>query len=76
MTGVRTPRNVLYMETTTAAGTVGTVARGGAMFPRHSTRELLDLNTTYLREYRANPSETNLLALKQTVWELEARGAM
>ena len=46
------------------------------MFPRHSTRELLDLNTTYLREYRANPSETNLLALKQTVWELEARGAM
>ena len=36
----------------------------------------LQMNTTYLREYRANPTEGNLLALKQTVWELEARGAM
>lgn len=71
-----TGRRFLYMETTSAAGTVGTVARGGAMFQHHSTAELLQMNTTYLREYRANPTEGNLLALKQTVWELEARGAM
>lgn len=46
------------------------------MFQHHTTAELLQLNTTYLREYRANPTEGGLLALKQTVWELEARGAM
>jgi hypothetical protein len=46
------------------------------MFDNHTTAELLEVNTTYLREYRANPTEGNLLALKQTVWELEARGAM
>lgn len=46
------------------------------MFQHHSAAELLQMNTTYLREYRANPTEGNLLALKQTVWELEARGAM
>jgi hypothetical protein len=64
------------METETAAGSAGTVARGGAMFQHHTTRELLQVNTTYLREYRANPTAANLLALKQTVWALEARGAM
>lgn len=46
------------------------------MFPNHTTRELLDMNTTYLREYRDNPTEGNLLALKRTVWALEERGAM
>jgi hypothetical protein len=46
------------------------------MFDNHSTATLLEVNTQYLREYRANPTEGNLLALKQTVWELEARGAM
>lgn len=46
------------------------------MFDNHSTEELLQVNTTYLREYRADPTEDKLLALKQTVWALEARGAM
>lgn len=46
------------------------------MFPNHTTRELLAMNTTYLREYREDPTEGKLLALKQTVWALEERGAM
>lgn len=58
------------------AGTTGPSSREAAMFDNHSTASLLEVNTQYLREYRANPTEANLLALKQTVWELEARGAM
>lgn len=46
------------------------------MFDNHSTATLLEINTQYLREYRTNPTDANLLALKQTVWALEARGAM
>ena len=46
------------------------------MFANITTGTLLDMNTTYLREYRANPTAGNLQAVKDSVHELERRGAM
>ena len=63
-------------STTTALAPAGPEALGGPMFANTPTTVLLDMNTTYLQEYREDPTEGKLLALKQTVWELEARGAM
>lgn len=44
-------------------------------FPNHSTRELLAMNATYLREYMANKTESNLAAVNATSEELTRRGA-
>lgn len=45
------------------------------MFENHTTAELVQMNGTYLREYRANPTEGNLAAVKATDAELTRRGA-
>ena len=45
------------------------------MFQHHSTTELLAVNATYLREYRANPTEGNLAAVNASSIELTRRGA-
>lgn len=45
------------------------------MFPNHSTAELLAMNVTYVREYRANPTAGSLAAVNATSAALSARGA-
>jgi hypothetical protein len=45
------------------------------MFENISTRELLSINATYLREYRENPTEPNLRAVVRSSEALSARGA-
>ena len=63
------------MAATHSAGTAGTVAPGGNMYPHTSTRTLLAMNAQYLREYRANPTAANLAAVENTSRELSRRGA-
>jgi hypothetical protein len=63
------------METSTAAGTAGPVARGGVMFQFHTTRELLAVNAQYLREYREDPTPAKLRAVEESSRELSRRGA-
>lgn len=45
------------------------------VFANHSTKELLQVNGTYLREYRANPTDANLRAVVESSRELSRRGA-
>lgn len=45
------------------------------MFANISTRELLEINKTYLREYRAEPTEAKLAAVVRSSEELSRRGA-
>jgi hypothetical protein len=45
------------------------------MFPHTSTRELLQINATYLREYRADPTPAKLQAVLNSGAELTRRGA-
>lgn len=45
------------------------------MFQHHSTAELLQVNATYLQEYRANPTAGNLAAVNASSVALSARGA-
>lgn len=44
-------------------------------FPYTSTRELLAMNATYLREYRADPTPAKRAAVEKTSRELSRRGA-
>ena len=45
------------------------------MFDNHTTAELLQVNTTYLAEYRASPTAGNLAAVNASSIALSARGA-
>lgn len=58
-----------------ATATHTPTAQEANMFPNHSTAELLAMNATYVREYRANPTEGNLAAVNATSIALSARGA-
>lgn len=44
-------------------------------FPHTSTRELLAMNATYLREYEADPTPAKRAAVEKTSRELSRRGA-
>lgn len=44
-------------------------------FANISTATLLSMNGTYLREYRANPTDANLRAVNDSSIELSRRGA-
>jgi hypothetical protein len=45
------------------------------MFDNHTTAELLQVNATYLREYRADPTPGKLAAVNNSSLALSARGA-
>lgn len=44
-------------------------------YPYHSTRELIEVNRTYLREYEADPTPGKLAAVIRSSEELTRRGA-
>lgn len=46
-----------------------------ASYPHHSTAELLQMNATYLREYREDPTPEKLAAVNATSIALSARNA-
>jgi hypothetical protein len=45
------------------------------MFANISTTTLIDMNITYLQEYRADPTPAKLQAVKNSDAELSRRGA-
>lgn len=58
-------------------GEIGSPPNAGRlkMFANISTAELIKINATHLREYRADPTAAKLKAVNNSSRELSARGA-